>query len=95
MKLILLIGILAALASLSLIIVVALWRHKKLSAANLKLIGEVGEATTTLDPEGAVLVHGELWRARSRDGAAIAAGARVRVLGVEGHLVLVEVCDWP
>ncbi len=53
------------------------------------LIGEVGDALSEVGPEGGeVFVHGEYWRARS--AAPIARGARIRVRGVEGLVVLVE-----
>jgi membrane-bound serine protease (ClpP class) len=42
---------------------------------------------TPLDPEGYVLLHGELWRARSEDGL-IAAGEPVEVTGLGDGLVL-------
>jgi membrane-bound ClpP family serine protease len=35
-------------------------------------------------------VHGELWRARSGDGSVVDAGMRVQVVGVEGHLLVVD-----
>ena len=93
MKLVLLIGILATVTALATLIVVGLNRHKKAGAGDIKLIGEIAQVDTELDPEGTVIVCGELWRARSKNGAVIPARARVRVVGFEGHLALVEVCD--
>jgi len=93
MKLVLLIAILAAVAASALGVVVALYHHKKASADDIKLIGETAEVHGALEPEGTVIVRGELWRAKSKDGAFISAGARVRVVGFENHLALVEVCD--
>ena len=93
MKLILLIAILASLAALSLLIVVILWRHKKAISADVRLIGETAEVCTRLEPEGAVLVQGELWRARSRSGGAVPASTQVMVVAVQGHLLLVEPHD--
>ena len=83
---------LAAVAVLTCVslFVVALWRHKRASAGEVKLIGETGQVETKLDPEGAVIVCGELWRGKSNDGASIAVQTRVRVVGIQGHLVLVE-----
>jgi membrane-bound serine protease (ClpP class) len=52
-----------------------------------ELLGQVGRVRSALDPEGYVLVHGELWRARSTDGP-IAAGEPVVVTGLEDGLVL-------
>jgi membrane-bound serine protease (ClpP class) len=47
----------------------------------------VGVVRRPLDPEGYVLVHGELWRARSTDGP-IPAGEPVEVTGLGAELVL-------
>jgi membrane-bound serine protease (ClpP class) len=92
MKLLILLGILTLIAALSLPIVVGLYRHKKASTGG-KLLGESAEVISDLTPEGAVVVHGELWRARSRDGSSIRDQTRVRVVGFEGHLLLVEVYE--
>jgi len=43
-----------------------------------------------LEPEGAVLVGGELWPARARNGDRIAHGGRVRIVGARGHWLEVE-----
>ena len=93
MKLLILIGILTCIAGVSLAIVIALYRHKKNTGSVSRLLGEVGEVSSDLRPEGAVVVHGELWRARSRSGSLVSAQTRIRVVGVEGHLLLVEVCE--
>jgi membrane-bound serine protease (ClpP class) len=53
------------------------------------LVDEIGVAQTAIDPEGQVMVHGELWTAVPR-GAPIAAGERVRVVAVEGLRLHVE-----
>ncbi len=45
-------------------------------------------ARRSLDPEGLVFVHGELWRARSATGETIAAGTPVRVSTMAEGLVL-------
>lgn len=50
------------------------------------LRGEIGTTTQTIDPEGKVMVHGEIWDAVTA-GEAIASGTRVRVVGVD-NLVL-------
>ena len=70
--------------------VAALSRHKKGASGQLDLPGAVAKVETTLKPEGSVLVRGELWRARSRTGATIERGQRVRVVGASGHLLEVE-----
>jgi membrane-bound serine protease (ClpP class) len=93
MKLVLLIGVLTAVAALATILVVALYLHKRAGAGDIKLIGELAQVDTKLDPEGTVIVCGELWRARSKDGTHISNRARVRVVGFEDHLAVVEICD--
>ena len=76
-----------------LVMILALWLHKKAAAGNIKLIGEAGEVETRLDPVGTVIVCGELWRARTQDGANVEAHTRVRVIGIEDHLALVEILN--
>jgi membrane-bound ClpP family serine protease len=73
-------------------VVAAASRHKKGALAPLELIGRVATVERDLDPEGAVLVCGELMPARSRDGEKItrATCPRVRVVGARGHCLEVE-----
>jgi len=52
------------------------------------LAGEIGEAVVALGPDGKVFVHGEFWDATSR--TPVAAGTRVRILGVDGKRLEVE-----
>lgn len=70
--------------------VAAASRHKKGAQGSLDVVGRAGVVEKELRPEGAVLVAGELLPARARDGRAVARGARVRVVGASGHLLLVE-----
>lgn len=93
MKLVLLIGVLATVAALATLLVAGLYFHKKAGAGDIKLIGEIAQVNTKLDPEGTVMVCGELWRARSKDSTIISARERVRVVGFEDHFALVELCD--
>jgi membrane-bound serine protease (ClpP class) len=53
------------------------------------LVEEIGVARTAIDPEGEVMVHGELWTAVA-EGATITAGERVRVVAIEGLRLHVE-----
>ena len=92
MKLVLLIGVLTSVAALATLVVVALYVHKRAGTGDIKLIGELAWVETKLDPEGTVIVGGELWRARSISGHSISARVQVRVVSFEDHLVLVEVC---
>lgn len=93
MKFFILISILTGIGLLCLTIVIALYRYKKHTGSSSKVLGELGEVSSDLVPEGAVVVQGELWRARSRSGRAVLAQSRVRVVSVEGHVLLVEVCE--
>jgi len=52
------------------------------------LVGEVGVAKSSLEPEGKVFVHGELWNAVAP--GRIESGAKVRVVGVDRLLLRVE-----
>ena len=66
--------------------------HKNPVASGVEaMIGEIGVARTPLGPDGKVFVHGELWNASA--ASEIAAGAKVRVRGVEGLRVIVERAD--
>lgn len=66
-------------------------RQKKLSRRPLSLVGRVASVERTLDPEGFVLLGGELWRARVRGGGRVARGSsNVRVVGARGCVVEVE-----
>jgi membrane-bound serine protease (ClpP class) len=47
------------------------------------LIGLTGVVRSALEPEGQVMVHGELWRAVAEDGR-VAVGEPVRVVAVDG-----------
>ncbi|GMR09413.1 MAG: hypothetical protein BMS9Abin28_0231 [Anaerolineae bacterium] len=53
-----------------------------------RLIGQVGEARSAIDPVGSAYVGGELWTAKA--DSTIAPGSRVRVVGREGLLLVVE-----
>jgi membrane-bound serine protease (ClpP class) len=93
MKFVLLIAILSSVAAIATFVVVALYIHKKGGAGDIKLIGELAQVDTKLNPEGTVIVRGELWRARSINGDHISTLVRVRVVGFEDHFALVEPCD--
>jgi membrane protein implicated in regulation of membrane protease activity len=71
------------------VIVAAMSRHQKSASRPLQLEGRVAMVVQALEPEGAVLVGGELWRARSLNGDRIERG-RVRIVGARGHWLEVE-----
>ncbi len=61
-----------------------------------ELVGEIGVVRETLDPEGLVFVHGEIWQARSSQGEPIPAGTPVKVeLLVEGLVLEVDRVEEP
>ncbi len=90
-----LIGLLTAILLLIFVLVVGLWRHKRASAGEVKLMGELGLVESELNPQGTIIVAGELWNAQSSDGSDIEKNTRVRVVGMQAHLVLVELSEPP
>ncbi len=52
------------------------------------LVGQIGEARTDINDEGSVQVSSELWSARS--STPIPAGSKVRIVGKEGLVLIVE-----
>ncbi len=74
-----------------LLYVALLSRHRKAGSKEIELMGTIGSASTAIEPEGAVMLHGEMWRARVRnDGPPILRGQSVRVVGARDHLLEVE-----
>jgi membrane-bound serine protease (ClpP class) len=75
-------------AALGLISATLVWKFTSSATQPLRagapgLLGEIGEVREAIGPgEGRVLVHGELWSARSQ--VTIPEGTRVRVVGVHG-----------
>jgi membrane protein implicated in regulation of membrane protease activity len=67
------------------------WRKRGASRAGLTLVGRVASVERELNPEGHVLIDGELWPARTLSGRRVGRGpAKVRVVGARGHLLEVE-----
>lgn len=54
------------------------------------MIGEMGRATTGINPEGMVDLRGGTWRARTNRATPIPAGEPVRVVDIDGLLLEVE-----
>ena len=52
------------------------------------IVGRLGEALTGIEKEGQVKIGGEIWKAKSTDE--IAKGDRVKVLSVDGLMLIVE-----
>ncbi len=63
-------------------------RRNKVRTGAQAMIGEVGEVTEPLLPDGQVMVRGELWQAHC--AVAAARGERVRVNAVDGLTLTVE-----
>ncbi|HEX3561150.1 MAG TPA: NfeD family protein [Pyrinomonadaceae bacterium] len=56
----------------------------------MRLVGRVAAVERPLNPEGFVLVDGELWRARVRGANIVRQRERVRVVGARGCALEVE-----
>lgn len=82
--------IIASACVAALLIVAGVSSHKKSATTEIQLIGSRAQVDSGLSPEGTVLVDGELWRARSADGTSIAPRTIVQVVGLSGHLLLVQ-----
>lgn len=66
-------------------------RQQKSSRLPLKLVGRVASVERPLEPEGFVMIEGELWRARVRGVARIGRGSsNVRVVGARDCVLEVE-----
>jgi len=63
-------------------------RHAKVATGISGMVGEIGRVETALEPEGKVLVHGELWDASSAQP--VPRGAPVRVIALDGLKLEVE-----
>jgi membrane-bound serine protease (ClpP class) len=63
-------------------------QRRKAVTGEAGMIDAIGIAQTDLDPEGKVMVRGEIWDARAR--GKILKGTRVRVRGLDGFILLVE-----
>lgn len=64
-------------------------RRSKVTTGTSGMIGLMGRAQTAIAPQGTIFVRGELWRARSQ--MSIAPGENVRVKGMDGLTLDVEV----
>ncbi len=77
-----------ALITVFLVSLVLKARANKVVTGEAGMIGERGVARTALEPEGKIFVHGELWDAVC--STKLDAGARVRVVDVDGLTLRVE-----
>lgn len=69
-------------------------RNERVRTGSEELVGAVGEARSSIQPEGRVWLEGTLWSARLSEGAApIQQGDRVTVEAVDGLTLIV--CPQP
>ncbi|MBV9210395.1 MAG: hypothetical protein JOZ52_07190 [Acidobacteria bacterium] len=86
--------LLSACLLAAVVYIALLARHRKAGTGQVSLLGMVACVETTLEPEGAIIFDGELWRARLKEARGrCVRGRRVRVTGVRGHLLEVEPAD--
>ena len=67
-------------------------RRKKTIKDDLTLLGSSGIVDQPLNPEGTVIVRGELWNACSSHGQSIVTQTRVSIVRLRDHLLVVEDC---
>jgi membrane-bound serine protease (ClpP class) len=63
-------------------------QRRRAATGRESMVGAVGEAISDVHARGEVRVHGEIWRARSREP--IAAGAEIEVVSLQGLLLEVR-----
>ena len=85
-----LLAILGTMALIVAAVVAVLWLHKRSANRNPSLIGRNGSVDRPLNPDGFVIIRGEIWRARSVDGSLIASPNAIRVVGTDDLFLLVE-----
>ncbi|MEK7669808.1 MAG: NfeD family protein, partial [Bacteroidota bacterium] len=81
-----------AITSLFFLVVLGLGlraQTRKATTGSEGLIGETGEAISTLNPTRYVRVHGEIWSAEAKKDK-ISKGDRVRIVEVQNLMVIVE-----
>lgn len=54
-----------------------------------ELVGKTGEVATPIAPDGYVRLGNERWRAINEEGAPLAVGRKVRIVGSEGLTLIV------
>ncbi|NJD99795.1 nodulation protein NfeD [Thermococcus sp. LS1] len=64
--------------------------RRKPESGKEELVGAEGKVIQELNPEGMIRVHGELWKALSKDGSRIPAGEKVRIVEIKGLTLIVE-----
>jgi membrane-bound serine protease (ClpP class) len=92
------IGVIFAKILLSLSMYLFIFRrvfHRPISVGPEKLVGQIAETVTPLDPSGQIKINGEIWTALSRTGTLIPSQREVKILEVRGTIVRVDQCNKP
>lgn len=64
--------------------------HRQPITGQEGMMGATGTVKVALNPQGSVFVWGERWQAISHDGQEIPAGAKVKVVAMDGFLLTVK-----
>ena len=88
----LIISVAASMAALIVLVLAFVIKSLKKSVATgaEAMAGKKGVVKKALDPEGKVLVHGELWNARTAHNQHLEAGTRVQVTSLDGMEIIVK-----
>ena len=84
-----LITIAVVISLIALLIALRSRRHKLLFTPS-NLIGSSAIVDKALEPEGSVVVRGEIWLARSVDGSSIPEKTNVTIVGIQSHFLLAK-----
>ncbi len=90
------IGVVFAKILLSLSMYVLFFRKtflRPISVGPEKLVGQIAETITPLDPSGQIKVDGEIWTALSQTGTMIPSQRKVKILEVRGTTVHVDLVE--
>jgi membrane-bound serine protease (ClpP class) len=84
------IAIAATLAGLMALVAIKIVQARRapVVTGSSELLGQVGVVRETLAPQGVVFIRGELWQARTNDGAPLEPGTSVMVEKIDDDLVL-------
>ena len=64
-------------------------RRDRPEEATSAIVGQTGSVTMAMEPRGAVRVASDTWSAVSADGSYIGAGEQIRVVSVDGLVLVV------
>jgi membrane-bound ClpP family serine protease len=82
--------VLFTLLTSALLTLVVVSRRKKIAMHGVPAVGAIAIVSSTLAPEGTVLLAGELWRAQTAGKVAIDQYATVSIVAIRDHLLVVE-----